>query len=353
VLTGENAPLGLKSTVACVNRFLWKFLWGEVFKKECKKRDIAQKTFPGRDLRDFAPTSSLDEFLAELNEPLAPCIIGCSALVVPLPKDVQSPNFISCGWWVIESKRQIESFNAGDANFGGLEREEINNFLKCGQPPVYIGWGSMLAVSAEFMTELAVTSLEKVKQRGIVLSGWHGLGLNHLKDANLKNYATGNVLFVNSAPHEWIFPKCILTVTHGGSGSTAAAMRSGKPSIITPVFLDQYDFAASLSRLGVGVGTCQLQKVTSQVLAAAIDKCRSDSDILKKAAALGEALKQEDGIKRAAEELKAFYANSVLNGTWEELAKKRRKSFRDEQKKECLAKLVSGLRRCLFGKKNE
>merc|ERR1712083_692723 len=99
------------------------------------------------------------------------------------------------------------------------------------------------------MTTLAVAALKKTKQRGIVLKGWGGLGPEVLEEPDLQEYARENVLFVRSAPHEWLFPQCALTVTHGGSGTSAAAMRSGKPTIITPVFLDQHDFAAAVNRL--------------------------------------------------------------------------------------------------------
>ena len=47
------------------------------------------------------------------------------------------------------------------------------------------------------------------------------------------------VLFVKSIPHEWLLPQCAASVIHGGAGTTAAAIRAGKPVIICPFLCDQ------------------------------------------------------------------------------------------------------------------
>merc|ERR1712032_1370389 len=97
----------------------------------------------------------------------------------------------------------------------------------------------------------------------------------------------------------WLFPRCACTVHHGGSGTTAAALRAGKPTVITPVFLDQFDHAEMVSRLGVGVGTRQLQKVSVSVLAAAITRVCTNAAMETRAAALGQQLMGEDGVAAA------------------------------------------------------
>ena len=43
-------------------------------------------------------------------------------------------------------------------------------------------------------------------------------------------------------------------VHHGGAGTTNASLRSGSPTIVTPIFFDQFDHAYLVSKLGVGVG---------------------------------------------------------------------------------------------------
>ncbi len=42
-------------------------------------------------------------------------------------------------------------------------------------------------------------------------------------------------------------------VHHGGVGTTAEALRAGRPQIVVPFFGDQPDHASRIERLGIGV----------------------------------------------------------------------------------------------------
>ena len=63
----------------------------------------------------------------------------------------------------------------------------------------------------------------------------------YYKDRHLLSYMTyvscRNVLFMKTAPHEMLFPRCSVLVHHGGSGTTMAALRSGIPSVVTGAVL--------------------------------------------------------------------------------------------------------------------
>merc|ERR1740138_515151 len=126
----------------------------------------------------------------------------------------------------------------------------------------------MMAVSAEHMSSLAVRALMQSKARGIILGGYAELGEDKLQGQEdtkqMLEYAKQNVLFVKTAPHEWLFPQCACTVHHGGSGTTAAALRAGRPTIVTPCFLDQFDNARLAAQAGVGVEMKQFSKVTAR-----------------------------------------------------------------------------------------
>lgn len=50
------------------------------------------------------------------------------------------------------------------------------------------------------------------------------------------------------------------TVHHGGAGTSTAALRGGVPTIVTPVFRDQYDFSFVVQKLGIGVGFQAISK---------------------------------------------------------------------------------------------
>ena len=53
------------------------------------------------------------------------------------------------------------------------------------------------------------------------------------------------------APHADLFPRAAAILHHGGIGSTAEALRAGRPQIVVPVGGDQPDNAARLVRMGV------------------------------------------------------------------------------------------------------
>ena len=78
--------------------------------------------------------------------------------------------------------------------------------------------------------------------------------LDHVKIVDTMNYAAA-------------FPACRAVVHHGGSGTTAAGMRAGVPSLILWTVWDQPVWAAAIERLKVGLGR-QLSATTQETLVA-------------------------------------------------------------------------------------
>lgn len=184
------------------------------------------------------------QFAREWMNPLTPNLFAVSDSVLPKSKFTDLPPLyaersIWTGNWFVSKKLQEELARKGDPNFSSTSEGEtqttqtiVQEFLQtqkqlreaAGQPavaPAYIGWGSMVAVSATHMTRVAVKSLQLAALSGIVLGGFAKLDLDLLKgeaDKNLYEYAQKHVLFLQSAPHEWLFPQCSVTVHHGGAG---------------------------------------------------------------------------------------------------------------------------------------
>jgi sterol 3beta-glucosyltransferase len=108
-----------------------------------------------------------------------------------------------------------------------------------------------------------------------------------------------DVLALDEIPHDWLFPKVAAVVHHGGAGTTAAAMRAGRPAVVVPFFADQPFWAQRVERLGVGPPSVPLKRLTADRLAAAIRAAVTDEGIARRAAELGERLRAEDGVGRA------------------------------------------------------
>jgi len=246
-----------------------------------------------------------------------------SAHICPKPSDFPpafSKKCLSSGFWVIDQETQSALSQKKDAHFGGDEIEKLEQFIAAAtDPPVYLGWGSMIAISPEHMAALAVRALKQTGIRGIILGGFAQLQPSHLEAAadaaELGAYARDNVLFVKTAPHEWLFPRCKIVVHHGGAGTTAAGRRAGVPSVITPCFADQFDNAALMQASGAGIGLAQFKKLSANDLAVALRAC-AEPKVASRAKELGKLLHSEDGVLNAEKAITSFMETEVATGAW-------------------------------------
>lgn len=274
--------------------------------------------------------------LQEWMRPITPVIVGISGIVYPVPTDVPETTMSKInltGFWVVNPGEQERRLKAGDSNFGGSSLGPLSEFLSAGEKPVYMGWGSMIAKSSEHMACIAVRSLKKAGLRGIIVGGWAHLEAKHLDgqpdSAELHEYAAKSVLFLSTAPHEWLFPQCMATVHHGGAGTTAAALRSGVPTIVTPCMMDQYDNADLASKSGAGIRLAQLHKLTPETLSKALLRCKTDEKLVRTAAAVGVKLRGEDGLTIATQTIDKFLQEEVATGQWSAAMESRIKKRRE------------------------
>ena len=230
-------------------------------------------------------------------------MVALSPTLTPPPADwtEQSKNcFI--GSMILSSRLQVQAWPPSQELKAFLDKENHE------AAPVYFGWGSMIAWSPTYMVELAVRTLKAVGRRGIILAGWAELRLELLEQSNsadaaeLHEFATQNVHFLTdeSAPHEWLFPQMEVIVHHGGAGTSASAMRSGKPSIITPCFADQPELAQKIERVGGGIGLKQFHCVKLSDLVDAVARAICDPELRASASRLGDILRNECGAAKAA-----------------------------------------------------
>ena len=126
----------------------------------------------------------------------------------------------------------------------------------------------------------------------MLLTGWGGV---------TRLAASSNVIYVDDAPHEWLFPRMAAVVHHGGAGTTGVGLRAGVPGIIPAFAGDQYAWADCVVKLGVGPRVPDIKKLTAEKLAEAINTAVNDSALRARAAALGERIRAENGVARAVE----------------------------------------------------
>ena len=94
---------------------------------------------------------------------------------------------------------------------------------------------------------------------------------------------------IESAPHDWLFKQMDAVVHHGGSGTTGASLRAGKPTIIKPFFGDQYFFATRVEDLGVGM---YLKRINTKMLGKALWEATNSERMKVKARILGSKIRK-------------------------------------------------------------
>jgi UDP:flavonoid glycosyltransferase YjiC (YdhE family) len=107
------------------------------------------------------------------------------------------------------------------------------------------------------------------------------------------------VLFASYAPYGLIFPGAAAIVHSGGIGTTAQALKAGKPQIIMPFSHDQPDNGDRVRRLGVG-NTITRKRYIPDRVAAQLCGLLSNAAVAVRAAEIGSQIASEDGSSTAA-----------------------------------------------------
>mmetsp|Transcript_76852 Transcript_76852/g.172416 ORF Transcript_76852/g.172416 Transcript_76852/m.172416 type:complete len:492 (-) Transcript_76852:110-1585(-) len=250
-----------------------------------------------------------------------PVLVGQGKVLADVLYPEAPSNVEFVGQFVLPATVQERHAKMKDSKFGGGDTIKLlEEFFKSGTKPIYMGWGSMIGGSPKYMCEFLARAVKLSGQRAIVLGGWAKLSMELLQtateDKEVIEYATKNILFVTAAPHEWLFPKCACTVTHAGAGTMGTCLRAGGPTIVTPIFLDQYDHAYVVNKLGCGVGfTQQFLKISPEAVADAIKKCVTDQDIQSKAKEVAAKIHSQDtGVPAVLKRIDKFWDEQVLTG---------------------------------------
>ncbi|NRQ37540.1 glycosyltransferase family 1 protein [Nonomuraea sp. NN258] len=173
---------------------------------------------------------------------------------------------------------------------GWTPPDELADFLRAGEPPVYIGFGSMAGTDPQRVGGIVVEAVRRAGVRAVLASGWGGMRVDDLPE---------NVLLLEQAPHDWLFPRMAAIVHHGGSGTTGAALAAGRPQVLCPFVADQPFWAARIHATGVSPEPQPQRRLTTEGLAAAIRQAVTDPAMAATSDRLGQMIRAEDGVTRA------------------------------------------------------
>jgi len=229
-----------------------------------------------RDVLGLVRPPAIDE--SRLHERV-PHLLGYSPTVLPVPTDWPTTLHVT-GYWFLDLASDWEP------------PEALSTFLAAGPRPVAIGFGSMVSGDDRAATEIILEAVRRAGVRAVLMSGWGGLAGRAPEDNK-------DVFLIDDVPHDWLFPKVAGVVHHGGSGTTAAGLRAGLPTVVVPFGFDQFLWARRLQVLGVAPQPVPRAQLTVAGLADRLRELVSDGGMAERARALGERICRENGLAAA------------------------------------------------------
>mmetsp|Transcript_39814 Transcript_39814/g.88504 ORF Transcript_39814/g.88504 Transcript_39814/m.88504 type:complete len:1166 (+) Transcript_39814:378-3875(+) len=184
--------------------------------------------------------------------------------------------------------------------------KELADFLAAGPPPVYIGFGSLVVDDPKKLTNQFLEGIRRTGLRAIIQKGWGGLGAGVRSNPE-------NVLFIDGAPHDWLFDKCCAVVHHGGAGTTATGLYAGKPTFIVTFFGDQPFWGAACFRAGVGPAPVPIDDLNTDKIIDAL-KTLILPTCQQAAKRIQGLMKQEDGIAGTVDHLHRTIYGTLMGG---------------------------------------
>ncbi|MCJ1462396.1 hypothetical protein MMC07_000997 [Pseudocyphellaria aurata] len=177
---------------------------------------------------------------------------------------------------------------------------DLAAFLGAGQPPLYFMFESK-AIDSDTIAKLITAAVEKTGQRALISSEGGFLAGTLQRSENL--------FILDQVPHEWLFEQVSCIIHHGSFEITAAAVSSGKPSVVVPFYGDQPFWGASISKAGACPPPIPCKKLNSENLATCILEALNPT-YAERAIKLGHQIQHEDGCDVAA---KSFHRQLELD----------------------------------------
>lgn len=132
--------------------------------------------------------------------------------------------------------------------------DDVASWIAGGAPPIFFGFGSMPVESPSDTVGMITGACAQLGERALICAGWSDFGdlphSDHVKIVGTVNYAS-------------IFPLCRAAVHHGGSGTTAASLRAGIPTLVLSVDGNQIIWGAQVKRR-LKVGTHRRLSATTR-----------------------------------------------------------------------------------------
>ena len=180
----------------------------------------------------------------------------------------------------------------------GVLPPELAAFLDKGTAPLVFTLGSAAVMHAGDFYEQSAEAAEMLGQRAVLLIG--------ADDRNIpKRKLPETICVARYAPYSKIFPRASVIIHQAGIGTTAQALRAGRPMLVMPYSHDQPDNARRVRRLGVAEVLGRM-KYKAKPAAKLIEQLLSNPAYARQAGAVAERVAAENGTVAACDALEAL-----------------------------------------------
>jgi len=145
-------------------------------------------------------------------------------------KELTDLEIVQTGAWILPDERPLPN--------------ELEAFLDAGEPPVYVGFGSMAMRTSKDLGAVAIEATRAHGRRLILGRGWADLAMTDDDRADC--------IIVGDVNHQALFPRVAAVAHHGGAGTTTTAALAGAPQVVVPQIVDQPHWARRVAELGIG-----------------------------------------------------------------------------------------------------
>ena len=218
--------------------------------------------------------------------------------LVPGLADEWGPRRPLTGFLALDDAARARLGEAGSGSGAGPDGAldaGLDAWLDDGDPPVYVGFGSMPVADPPALLAAVDDACADLGVRALVSAGWNDFSAGD-PGASLDEK---RVRVVGAVDHAAVLPRCRAAVHHGGAGTTGAVLRAGLPAVVGWYSADQPMWGDLLRGAGVGVARRASTLTRPGVLAGALSEVLDDATAAR-AAALGARLVPADRAVAAA-----------------------------------------------------
>ncbi|MFI5405599.1 MAG: glycosyltransferase [Nitrososphaerales archaeon] len=205
-------------------------------------------------------------------------LLGYSPSVYPPSSDWDTNKCVT-GYWRLRQK----SFAPPNA---------LTKFIEQGTMPIYIGFGSMIYDTNAFI-KILISVAEQTQQRIIYSLGWNQIKLDTI------DVPPQIFVLTDSVAHSWLFPKMKAIVHHGGAGTTAASIESGKPTLIAWFMVDQSFWAKHIAALKIGLNLGSFHDLDPEMIINSLNQMETKDCYEQNSRMMAKKVLSENGLENA------------------------------------------------------